>query len=78
MTLLSRSHAVLGLRNSGMSRATKETSFSKSTSSSWGSVNGSDDAVRNMFDNGILVVDVADNDTMSDAMSNIDVIGMES
>ena len=78
MTLLSRSHAVLGLRNSGMSRATEETSFSKSKSSSWESDNGNDDAVWNMLDNGAVVVDVADNDAMSDAMSNADAIGMES
>ena len=78
MTLLSRSHAVLGLRNSGMLRATEEALFSKSKSSSWESDNGNDDAVWNMLDNGAVVVDVADNDAMSDAMSNTDVIGMES
>ena len=81
MTLPSRSHAVLWLRNSGMSRATKETSFSKSTSSSWGSDDdvNDDDAVWNMFGNDRVVVEVsvevADD---NDIMSNIDVIGMES
>ena len=78
MTLLSRSHAVLGLRNLSMARATEETMYSKSKLSSWESDNGNGDAVWNMLDNGAVVVDVADNDAMSDAMSNTDVIVMES
>ena len=115
MTLLSRSHAVLGLRNSGMSRATKETSFSSSSFSSWESDDANDNAVWNMLvrnsgmswatkemsfssssfsfwesddandnavwnmlDNGVVLVEVAVEVADNDAMSNINVIGMES
>ena len=78
MTLLSRSHAVLGIRNSGMSRATKETSFSSSSFSSWESDDANDNAVWNMLDNGVVLVEVAVEVADNDAISNIDVIGMES
>ena len=78
MTLLSRSHAVLGIRNSGMSRATKETSFSSPSFSSWESDDANDNAVWNMLDNGVVLVEVAVEVADNDAMSNIDVIGMES
>jgi len=61
-----------------MSRATKDASFSSSASSSWGSDDANDDAVSNRFDNGVLVVEVAVEMADNDAMSNTDVIGMES